>query len=159
MTAPYAQEIAANLARAEESVQAAQVPMAAGYSDFATSRAYYAAFYAATSALLAEEREFSIHNGVIAAIHQHLVQTGKLDRQCGRDLNRLFTLRNIDDYGEIRHVSPDEATQALVTATAFLRAIEILVFGIDSLRSGAQTAFSSTYTYTLCVVMVARSGP
>ena len=59
MTAPYAQEIAANLARAEESVQAAQVLMAAGYGDFATSRAYYAAFYAATAALLAEEREFS----------------------------------------------------------------------------------------------------
>ena len=72
MTAPYAQEIAANLARAEESVQAAQVLMAAGYGDFATSRAYYAAFYAATAALLAEEREFSKHSGVIAAVHQYL---------------------------------------------------------------------------------------
>jgi len=30
MTTPYVQEIAANLARAEESVQAAQVLMAAG---------------------------------------------------------------------------------------------------------------------------------
>ena len=50
MTAPYAREIAANLARAEESVQAAQVLLAAGYGDFATSRAYYAAFYAATGA-------------------------------------------------------------------------------------------------------------
>ena len=127
MTAPYAQEIAENLARAEESVQAAQVLMAAGYGDFATSRAYYAAFYAATAALLAEEREFSKHSGVIAAVHQHLVQTGKLDRQCGRDLNRLFMLRNIGDYGETRHVSPDEAAQAIVTATAFLRAIKILL--------------------------------
>ena len=76
MTAPYAREIAANLARAEESVQAAQVLLAAGYGDFATSRAYYAAFYAATAAL--QEREFSKHSGVIAAVHQHLVQTGKL---------------------------------------------------------------------------------
>ena len=33
MTTPYAQEIAANLARAEESVQAAQVLMAAGYGE------------------------------------------------------------------------------------------------------------------------------
>src|SRR5215510_5447375 len=33
MTAPYAQEIAANLARTEESGQAAQVLMAAGYGD------------------------------------------------------------------------------------------------------------------------------
>src|SRR5215475_9988007 len=96
MTAPYTQEIAANLARAEESVQAAQVLMAAGYGDFVTSRAYYAAFYAATAALLAEEREFSKHSGVIAAVHQY-------------------------------HVSPDEAAQAIVTATAFLRAIKILL--------------------------------
>jgi uncharacterized protein (UPF0332 family) len=55
------------------------------------------------------------------------VQTGKLDRQCGRDLNRLFMLRNIGDYGETRHVSPDEAAQAIMTATAFLRAIKILL--------------------------------
>jgi hypothetical protein len=34
---------------------------------------------------------------------------------------------NIGDYGETRHISPDEAAQAIVTATAFLRAIKILL--------------------------------
>ena len=43
MTARYEREIIANLERAEQSIQAAQMLAAAGYSDFAASRAYYAA--------------------------------------------------------------------------------------------------------------------
>ncbi|MBI4639471.1 MAG: HEPN domain-containing protein [Candidatus Tectomicrobia bacterium] len=123
----YEQEIVANLERAEESVQAARVLMAAGHFDFAASRAYYAVFYAATAALLAEGLEFSKHTGVIAAIHQNFVRTGKLDRQLGRDLNWLFELRNIGDYGETRHVPPDNAEKAIEAAEAFLHAIKELL--------------------------------
>jgi uncharacterized protein (UPF0332 family) len=117
-------EIAANLERAEESVQAARVLAAAGHCDFAASRAYYAAFYAATAALLCEGLEFSRHAGVIAAVHQQFVRTGKLDRQYGRDLNWLFELRSIGDYGETRHVPPDDADKAIAAAAAFLRAVK-----------------------------------
>ena len=52
MTVPYADEIAANLERAEQSIQAAQQLASGGYYDFAASRAYYVAFYAATAVLL-----------------------------------------------------------------------------------------------------------
>jgi uncharacterized protein (UPF0332 family) len=63
----YEQEIAANLERAEKSIQAAKELAASGFDDFAASRAYYAAFYAATAALLNEGMEFSRHSGVIAS--------------------------------------------------------------------------------------------
>lgn len=49
MTLKYADEIKANLARAQQSVEAAQELAAGGYADFAASRAYYAAFYGATA--------------------------------------------------------------------------------------------------------------
>jgi uncharacterized protein (UPF0332 family) len=127
MTERYAPEIAANLARAEESVQAARVLVAAGHFDFAASRAYYAAFYAATAALLAEGLEFSKHSGVIATTHQTLVKTGRLEASYGRTLNRLFELRNIGDYGETRHVPPDTAAQAIEAAAAFVHAIKALL--------------------------------
>jgi HEPN domain-containing protein len=45
-------EVKANLGRAEESLRAAQLLYEAGYWDFAAARAYCAAFYAATAALL-----------------------------------------------------------------------------------------------------------
>jgi len=50
----YEQEIAANLERAEKSIQAAKELATSGFYDFAASRSYYAAFYAATAALLDE---------------------------------------------------------------------------------------------------------
>ncbi len=48
-------EITAFMERAERSVEAARQLATGGYYDFAASRAYYAAFYAAT-ALLQELR-------------------------------------------------------------------------------------------------------
>jgi len=54
VTSQHADEITANLERAEQSIQAARQLASGGYYDFAASRAYYAAFYAATAVLLNE---------------------------------------------------------------------------------------------------------
>jgi len=48
----YANEIAAYLERAQQSLEAAKELASSGYFDFAASRAYYTAFYAATAVLL-----------------------------------------------------------------------------------------------------------
>jgi uncharacterized protein (UPF0332 family) len=123
----YQQEIAANLERAEKSIQAAKELAASGFDDFAASRAYYAAFYAATAALLNEGMEFSRHSGVIASIHQRLVKTGKLDMEQGKELNWLFELRNVGDYGVTIHVSQQDAERAIRFAENFLRVIKSLL--------------------------------
>lgn len=58
MTLPlYEPEIKANLLRADESTLAAKLLFREGHFDFAAARTYYAAFYAATAALLSEARE------------------------------------------------------------------------------------------------------
>jgi len=123
----YEREIAANLERAENSIQAAKELAASGFYDFAASRAYYAAFYAATAALLDEGLEFSKHSGVIASVHQRLVKTDKLDRQQGKDLNWLFELRNVGDYGVTVHVSQQDTERAIQVAEGFLRVIKSLL--------------------------------
>jgi uncharacterized protein (UPF0332 family) len=81
MTSPYADEIAAHLERAGQSIQAARQLVSGGYYDFAASRAYYAAFYAATAVLLNEGVELSKHSAIIASMHQRFVKTGKLDKE------------------------------------------------------------------------------
>ncbi|HUS73209.1 MAG TPA: HEPN domain-containing protein [Sedimentisphaerales bacterium] len=123
----YEQEIAANLERAEQSIQAAKELAASGFYDFVASRSYYAAFYAATAALLNEGLEFSRHSGVIASIHQRLVKTGKLDKEQGKELNWLFELRNVGDYGVTVHVSQQDAERAIRVTENFLRVIKSLL--------------------------------
>lgn len=127
MTSSRAHEIAANLERAEQSVQAAKDLLASGYCDFAASRAYYAAFYAAVAVLLTEGLDFSKHSGVIASIHQRFVKTGKLDKVHGRNLNWLFELRGVGDYGATAHVSRQDAEQAIQIAESFIQAIKPLI--------------------------------
>jgi len=127
MTLKYSSEIAANLRRAEASIQAAEELAARGYYDFVASRAYYAAFYAATALLLSEELEFGKHSGVIASIHQRFVRTGKLDTKYGRDLNWLFELRSVGDYGATIHVSQQDAGKAIEVAEDFLKATMSLI--------------------------------
>ncbi len=127
MTLPHADEIAANLERAEQSIQAARQLAAGGYHDFGASRAYYAAFYAATAVLLSEEVELSKHSAVIASIHQRFVKTGKLSKEQGKSLNWLFELRNVGDYGGTAHVSRSQVEQAIQAAEEFLSAIKSLL--------------------------------
>ncbi|MBN1901118.1 HEPN domain-containing protein [Candidatus Sumerlaeota bacterium] len=127
MTPEHEQEIAANLERAEKSIQAAKDLAIKGYHDFAASRAYYAAFYGATAVLLNERLDFGKHSGVIASIHQRFVKTGKLSKQQGKDLNWLFEIRNVGDYGGAAHVSHPQAELAIQAADSFLKTIKSLL--------------------------------
>ena len=78
MTLKYSREIEANISRAETSINAAKDLISSGYFDFASSRAYYAVFYAATAVLLSEDLQYGKHSGVISAIHKNFVKTGRL---------------------------------------------------------------------------------
>jgi len=127
MTPKYTEEIAANLQRAEASIQAAKKLASEGYYDFVASRAYYAAFYAATALLLGEGLEFGRHSGVIASIHQKFVKTSKLDKSYGKDLNWLFELRGVGDYGATIHISRQDADRAIKTAENFIIAAKSLI--------------------------------
>ena len=127
MTSQFADEIAAHLERAMQSIQAARQLTSGGYNDFAASRAYYAAFYAATAVLLSEGLDLSKHSAVIASIHQRFVKTGRLDIEQGKALNWLFELRGVGDYGGTAHVSRQEVEQAIEAAEKFLEAIKLLL--------------------------------
>jgi uncharacterized protein (UPF0332 family) len=125
--ADYKNEIAAQLERAEISLQAAKELLEKEYYDIAASRAYYAAFYASSALLLSAGIDPSKHSGVIAAIHREFVKTGKLDKEQGKNLNWLFELRSVGDYGVIVHVSGDESTHAVKIAEKYIQTIKQLL--------------------------------
>jgi uncharacterized protein (UPF0332 family) len=116
-------EIAANLERAQEALDVARQMQVQGHHDFAASRAYYAAFYAATAALLYRQLQFRRHSGVIAAVHRDLVREGLLDRTLGRQLNWLFELRGVGDYGAADHVPEEDARRAVTAAEDLVAAL------------------------------------
>jgi uncharacterized protein (UPF0332 family) len=127
VTAQSKLEVEANLRRAGESLGAARTLVESGFCDDGCSRAYYAVFYAATAALLAEGARFSKHAGVINGVHRRLVKSGRLSVELGRELNWLFDLRLVGDYGETRHVPPGEAERALEIAEQLVEALKGLI--------------------------------
>ena len=56
-----------------------------------------------------------------------MVKTGKLDKEQGKELNWLFELRNVGDYGVTVHVSQQDAERAIRVAETFLRVIKSLL--------------------------------
>ena len=119
----YSSEIASNLERAETNLKAAKDLLEKSYYDIAASRAYYSAFYGASALLLSEGIDTNKHSGVIALIHQHFAKTGKLDKEQGKNLNWLFELRGIGDYGVSIHVASGEAYRAVQVAEKFLDSV------------------------------------
>lgn len=88
----------------------ARAEAAAQRLNFAVNRAYCACFYVASAVLLSEGRTFVKHTGVRAALHQHLVKSGRIDPELGRSYDLLFQRRGEADYAEL--VTFDEARVA-----------------------------------------------
>ena len=123
----YSDEISSNLERAETNLQVARELLAKEYFDVSASRAYYVAFYAASALLLNEGMDTSKHSGVIALIHQHFVKNGKLSKEQGKNLNWLFELRSVGDYGVSLHVTQQDAQRAIDIAEDFFIAVKTLL--------------------------------
>jgi uncharacterized protein (UPF0332 family) len=123
----YSSEISSNLERAETNLQVARELLDKEYFDVSASRAYYAAFYAASALLLNEGLDTSKHSGVIALIHQHFVKNGRLNKEQGKNLNWLFELRSVGDYGVSLHVVQQDAQRAVNIAEDFFEAVEALL--------------------------------
>ena len=126
MIKKFHKEIKSYLDRADESIEAAKELLQNNHFDFSASRAYYATFYASSALLLNEELEFTKHSGVVAAIHQKFIKSGKLKKSLGKELNWLFELRSVGDYGVIVHVGKDEAKEAIKIAENYVSTIKRL---------------------------------
>lgn len=119
----YDSEVSSNLERAETNLQVARELLDRAYYDVSASRAYYAA----SALLLHEGIDTSKHSGVIALVHQHFVKSGKLSKEQGRNLNWLFELRSVGDYGVSLHVGLDDARRAVRIAEDFVEAVKTLM--------------------------------
>ncbi len=91
--------------------------------DAGASRAYYAAFYGVSALFAAEGRSFTRHTAVESAIHRDLVRGGRWEPVLGAAYTKLMKLRETGDYGGGRHVTEQEARDAVATVRLILRAV------------------------------------
>jgi len=111
------------LQRSHVELEAARFLATGGFHAQSVSRAYYAAFYAASGALLALGESRSKHSSVIAAFTNLVVKTEGVEQEIGRALRSLFEERGGADYGE-DGVSSEQADAALERASRVVSAVE-----------------------------------
>lgn len=114
-------EVEQLLARGREELRAAQVLLDAGFPSQALSRAYLAAFHAASAALATVGEKPLTRTGVISAFGRRVVREGGLDHEVGRGLRRLFDDRDYVDY-RLAEAPAEEARSAIGDAARLLDA-------------------------------------
>jgi len=102
--------------KARTALHEAQAAADEEHWETAVNRAYYAAFRAASALLATRGHSFSKHAAVIAEFNRIFVHGGFVAKNLGRDLNRLFELRQQVDYDYLREANRRMAEEALKKA-------------------------------------------
>lgn len=114
------------LAKASECLASAEDEARSGRLSFAVNRCYYAAFYAASAALLSRGKRFVKHSGVRAAVHRDLVKPGSLPEDLGRIYDRLFHDRQQGDYIEFVSFEAADVGRTIGESRRLVGALEAL---------------------------------
>ena len=115
--------IAAELARCEQSLRAARVLIDADLLLDAESRLYYAAFHAAVALLLTESLQAKSHAGVAQLLGLHFVKTGRLDPDDARLFARLQKYRVEADYSTEFVLTKNALEEDLAACRAFVQRV------------------------------------
>ena len=127
MTGPSADAVASYwLRKGREALQSAKDDQKAKRLELATSRAYFAAFSAATAVFLLRGKRFRKHSGLRAAIHSDLVKRDLIDPALGRAYNRLFENRHRADYDDLPDFNADHVAKLIAEAGEFVAEMEKL---------------------------------
>ncbi len=117
----------AELARAVETLRAAEVLLQAGFASDAVGRAYYAAFHAVRALLFSVGLEPRSHRGLVQLFNVHFVRTGKIDARHLAALAEAQYDRTAADYGAAPGFDADQARREIVGASALIDAVRALL--------------------------------
>lgn len=84
------------------------------------NRSYYAMFYASLATLQTIGKTPNKHAGVLSLIDQEFVLTKKISRESGRNLHRVFDLRQLSDYRVDPAIDEEAAKAAWQQASVFV---------------------------------------
>lgn len=86
--------------RAFAALEQAKGNLQMGYLEITANRLYYAAYYAASALLIANEIRVKSHEGCIGQFNLHFVKTGLVPIEMGKLFSILFDMRLTGDYSD-----------------------------------------------------------
>jgi uncharacterized protein (UPF0332 family) len=122
--------IASELARCDQSLEAARVLIEAGLLLDAESRLYYAAYHAALALLLTQGLEPRSHSGVSQLLGLHFVKTGRLDSEDARLFARLQKYRVEADYSAEFVLTKQALDEDMAACRAFVHRVHAVIAAV-----------------------------
>lgn len=124
MEKPVRENIAALLHRSQEELKTTGLLFQTGHHRAALSRAYYAAFYAASALLLSQGIVRSKHSGVQAALGEFFIKAGHLEAEYGEIYAALREVREAGDYDVYFVPASELAELALDRSARFVERVK-----------------------------------
>ncbi|MBI2895099.1 MAG: HEPN domain-containing protein [Deltaproteobacteria bacterium] len=115
------------MAKARAALEEARALARLDMWDGAVSRAYYAAFHAATAALVSQGVEARTHAGTHDLFFRHLVAPGRLPRALSKDLAALQRYREQADYSASVRFAADTGADEVDRAGRIVEAVASLL--------------------------------
>lgn len=109
---------------AQEELATAGENIEHGWYRASVSRAYYAVFYMASTALFSQSVVRGKHSGVESAFSEFLIKPGHIEPEYGRIYQRARRSREEADYAEDAAIDEAEARQILPEAGHFVARLE-----------------------------------
>ena len=117
------EEISQMIRKSRQKIEAARHCLAAGDIEDAVSRAYYAVFHAAKSALLIAGINVYTHDGLKQMFGLHLVKNNLIEKEFGKILNSLKEDGENGDYDLITYFDEEEVRDSIEKADRFIKRI------------------------------------
>ena len=115
--------VALYFAKAQETIEEAQVAAKLQKWNMAANRIYYAMFHAVSALLVKDEHPVGTHRGAKAALGQYYVVPGSISVDDGRFFAQMETLRDKADYDIVFSATQEDIERYLPKAEKFIERI------------------------------------
>ncbi len=115
--------VAYRIERAYTALEQAKLNLKLNCLEVTANRLYYAAYYVVSALLIANKIPAHSHEGNVTQFGLHFVKTGKVDREEGKLLSHLLTMRLKGDYSDRFGLTEADVLPYIEPTEAFIKKI------------------------------------
>ena len=115
--------VAYRIERAYTAPEQAKLNLKLNCLEVTANRLYYAAYYVVSALLIANKIPAHSHEGNVTQFGLHFVKTGKVDREEGKLLSHLLTMRLKGDYSDRFGLTEADVLPYIEPTEAFIKKI------------------------------------
>lgn len=115
--------VAYRIERAQTALEQAKLNFKLNCLEVTANRLYYAAYYVVSALLIANKIPAHSHEGNVTQFGLNFVKTGKVDREDGKLLSHLLTMRLKGDYSDRFGLTGADVLPYIEPTEAFIKKI------------------------------------